>query len=92
MSVHSRLQHSDVTAFLSALVNFCVFVLCVLYFVTVYHLPRHEVGVAGNILMSGTVHGIAPVRGIAPVHGIAPVRGIAPVHGICLSENFKLHG
>jgi len=64
MSVHSRLQHSDVTAFLSALVNFCVFVLCVLYFVTVYHLPRHEVGVAGDILMSGTVHGIAPVHGI----------------------------
>jgi len=29
-----------------------------------YYLPRREVGVAGNILMSGTVHGIVPVHGI----------------------------
>ena len=30
----------------------------------IYYLPHHEVGVAGNILMWVTVHGIAPVSGI----------------------------
>jgi len=26
-----------------------------------FYLPRHDVGVAGNILIAGTVHGICPV-------------------------------
>jgi len=39
-------------------------------FTFTYYLPRHEVGVAGNILIAGTVDGICTVHGIVPVNGI----------------------